>query len=291
MKKLLLYTFIAAFTFLAACRKSDNPKIPELARVPIPSLTKDATGASAIIVSDLANFVGKVNVALFFPDDAPPKKMDLVIIKNGDNTNVKVLKADISTFPTLVTFTGPELVSLFGSVKTCDYFDVGVNITSNNGVVYEAFPTTGIAYGSGVTNQNGGIKTALTYSTKVEYDPEIYKGTFTVVSDGFGDFTPGDDVEITQISPTQFSFLQPAVNSPLPIIVTVNPSNLVISIAKQKIGNFFNWEPGYTNPNVSTIASNPKNKVSPCDKTLTVSLNYTVDQGSFGEYVLVLMKK
>ncbi len=291
MKKLLLYTFIAAFTFLAACRKSDNPKIPELARVPIPSLTKDASGAGTIIVSDLANFVGKVNVALFFPDDAPPKKMDLVIIKNGDNTNVKVLKADITTFPTLVSFTGPELVSLFGSVKTCDYFDVGVNITSTNGVLYEAFPTEGIAYGSGVTNQNGGIKTSLNFSTKVEYDPEIYKGTFTVVSDGFGDFVAGDDVEITQISPTQFSFIQPAVSNPIPIIITVNPSNLVISIAKQKIGDFFLWEPTYTNPTVATVASNPKNKVSPCDKTLTVSFDYKVDQGSFGEYVLVLKKK
>ena len=291
MKKVITYSILAAFTLLTACRKSDNPKIPELARVPVPSLTKDASAAGTIIVSQLASFVGKVNVDVFFKSDVLPKKMDLVIIKNGDVTNVKVLKTDITAYPTSVSFTGPELVTLFGSVETCDYFDVGVNITTQNGALYEAFPAVGSSYGAGVAGQFGGVKTSLTYSTKVEYFPEVYRGTFTVVSDEFEDFAKGSDVELTQISPTKFSLLQPAVKNPLPIIVSVDPETLAISIAKQKIGDWFIWQPAYTNPNVATVASNTKNKVSPCDETLTISFNYTVDQGSFGEYVLVLKKK
>jgi hypothetical protein len=217
--------------------------------------------------------------------------MDLVIIKNGDKSVVKVLKANITTFPTLVTFTGPELTALFGNVETCDFFTVGVNITTQAGTVYEAFPAVGNAYGSGVSGQYGGVQTALTYNTKVEYDPSVYSGNFIVVSDEFQDFVPGDVVVLTKINETQFSFLQPAVENPLPIKVTVDPLSLKASIAKQKIGDYFLWETSYTNPTVQTIASNPDNRVIPCTQTLSLSLDYAVDQGSFGEYLLVLEKQ
>lgn len=291
MKKIITYSILVAFTLLSACRKSDNPKIPTLQRVPVPSLTKDATAAVKIIPSDLANFVGKVNVDLFYKSEAAPKKMDLVITKNGDLSSVKVLKADITTFPSLVSFTGPQLLSLFGSVETCDYFDLGVNITTQDGNLYEAFPTSGIPYGPGVTGQSGGVHVSVNYSTKVEYHPEVYTGDFVVVSDEFGDFGTGDVVVLTPISSTQFSFLQPQAKNSLPIIVTVDPESLATSITKQKIGDYFLWHPAYTNPNVSTSSSEASNKVSPCDQTLTLVLNYTVDQGSFGAFKLVLKKK
>ena len=292
MKKIITYSILAAITLLSACRKSDNPKIPTLERVPVPSLKKDATGAGTIIVSNLANFVGKVNVDVFFKTDVTPKKMDLVIIKNGDKSIVKVLQADITTFPTVVSFTGPQLISLFGSVETCDYFDVGVNITTQNGKVYEAFPALGNAYGGGVAGQSGGVQTSLTYATKVEYDPTVYSGNFIVVSDEFADFPVGDVVVLTQISATQFSFLQPAVENPLPIIVNVDPETLIISIVKQKIGDWFLWYPPYTNPNAATVAaSNADNKVIPCTQSLSISIKYTVDQGNFGEYILILEKQ
>lgn len=291
MKKIITYSILVAFTLLSACRKTDNPKIPTLQKVPVPVLAKDATAAVTIIPSDITNFVGKVNVDLFYKSDVLPKKMDLVITKNGDVSNVKVLQADITAFPSVVSFTGPQLLSLFGSVETCDYFDLGVNITTQDGNLYEAFPPLGVPYGPGVTGQSGGVRVSVNYSTKVEYHPELYSGDFVVVSDEFGDFGTGDVVVLTQISPTSFSFLQPQAKNSLPIIVTVDPESLATSIAKQKIGDYFLWQPAYTNPNVSTSASEASNKVSPCDETLTLVLNYTVDQGSFGAFKLILKKK
>lgn len=281
---------LAAITLLAACRKEDNPKIPELARVPVPSLKKDASGASVIIPSTIATFEGKVVVDVLFPDDVKPKKMDLVVIKNGNKANVKVLKTDITTFPSVVSFTGPQLTALFGTIVTCDFFELGVNVTAQNGTVYEAFPAVGSAYGAGVAGQYGGVNTTLTYSTKVEFDPTVYSGKFVTVSDEFEDFL-GYEPELIPIDATHFSFISPAVTSPLPIIVTVDPNTLSATIANQKIGNAFVWFLPYTNPKVSALASNPLNKVSPCDKTLTLVLNYTVDQGSFGAFKLVLRKK
>ena len=59
MKKIIIYSILTA-TLLSACRKSDNPKIPTLTRVPVPSLLKEASGSETIIVSDLAN----INLAL-----------------------------------------------------------------------------------------------------------------------------------------------------------------------------------------------------------------------------------
>ncbi len=290
MKKILTYGLLVAITLFTACRKEDNPKIPDLARVPVPSLKKDPSGASVIIPSTISTFEGKVIVDMKFPDDVKPKKMDLVVIKNGNKANVKVLKADITTFPTVVTFTGPQLVALFGIVVTCDFFEVGVNVTAQDGKVYEAYPAVGSAYGAGVAGQYGGVTTTLVYSTKVEFDPSVYTGAFITVSDEFEDFL-GYQPMLIPISPTQFSFISPAVTNPLPIIVTIDPVTLGATIANQKIGDAFTWNLTYTNPKASALANNPLNKVSPCEKTLTLILNYTVDQGSFGAYKLVLKKK
>ncbi len=291
MKKIITYSILAAITLLTACRKEDNPKIPVLARVPVPSLKKDPSGASVIIPSTIASFEGKAVVDVFFKDDIKPKKMDLVVIKNGNKASVKVLKADITTFPSVVSFTGPQLTTLFGTIVTCDFFEVGVNITTQDGKVYEAFPAVGSAFGSGVAGQFGGVTTTLNYSTKVEFDPAVYTGLFVTVSDEFGDFPVGEDVLITGIDATHFSFVQPAVTGPLPIIVTVDPNTLAATVASQKIGNAFTWNLAYTNPKVVALASDPLNKVSPCTKTLTLNLDYTVDQGSFGPNKLVLKKK
>lgn len=291
MKKIITYSLLAAITVLSACQKTDNPKIPALTRVPVPSLLKDASGTETIVVSDIANFVGKVSVDVFFKTDTHPQKMDLVIIKNGNKSSVKVLQANITTYPTVVSFTGPQLIALFGSVETCDFFTVGVNITTQSGTVYEAFPAVGNPYGAGVSGEYGGVQTSLVYNTKVEYDPVAYSGNFIVVSDAFGDFVPGSTVVLTNINPTQFSFLQPAVKNPIPIKVTVDLSSLKLSITKQKIGDYFLWDPTYTNPTAQTLSSNPDNRVIPCTQTVSISLDYAVDQGSFGEYLLVLKKE
>ena len=290
MKKIIPYSILAVIVLLCACQKTDNPKIPTLTRVPVPSLLKDASGSGTIVVSDIANFVGKVSVDVFFKTDTPPQKMDLVIIKNGDKSTVKVLHANITTYPSVVSFTGPQLTALFGTVETCDFFTVGVNITAQTGTVYEAFPAVGNAYGGGVSGEYGGVQTSLTYNTKVEYDPSVYSGNFIVVSDAFGDFVPGSTVVLTTINPTQFSLLQPAVKNPIPIKVTVDLSSLKLSITKQKIGDYFLWETSYTNPTVQTLASNPDNRIIPCTQTVSIALDYAVDQGSFGEYLLVLKK-
>ena len=156
MKKISIFSlyFFSISALFVACRKEDNPKLPELSRFPVPLVVKVAGSDQAISASTPNAFSGKFSVGLYFPNDAPPKKFDVVIIKNNDKTNVKVLKADLTTFPTEITITGMELATLFNTpIILGDRFDIGVDVTTHTGSKFEAFPVTGNSYAAGIAAQ------------------------------------------------------------------------------------------------------------------------------------------
>ena len=296
-KNILLYSLFATLVFVG-CKKDDGPIAKSdgitTESVPYMRITKVAGFTADIIPSTLASYQGKIKVELLYSytdnDLKMPEKVDLVIIKNGNRNDVKVLKAGITTFPSEVTFTGPELLALFGSVVTCDGFTVGYDVYANGGKKYEAWPAGGAIGNGGATGINQPFYSAfLNFNTKVEYVPATYSGTFKVVSDAFEDFLPvGSDVLIKQVSPTSFSFIQPAVSNPIPMVFTVDPLTLVVTAPRQKIGDVFLWNTSYTNPSIAVTGTT--SFVSPCTKLLTLFLDYRVDQGGFGAYKLVLQK-
>jgi len=288
MKKNLLYILLA-MTFLAGCDKNDGP-IPDnvkLERVPQPQIVKNG-GSAAIDVTNLGSFQGKFDVGLYFPNDIKPSKMDVVIRKN--NSTVKVFQTDVATFPSSFTITAAQLATLFGTpVVLNDNYDIGADVYTQDGKKYEAFPATGVGYASGIASQPGAT-TSTRYSAICQYNPDIYQGNFVVVEDEFADLQPGDVVVLTKIDATHFSYIYPSGINPTPIIVTVNPLNNAVTIAKQKFGSAFTWEPAYTNPNAET-KGNALDVVSPCDKEWGAVVNYSVDQGSFGGYYLKMRKQ
>ena len=160
MKKIILFSLMAA-TVLVSCRKSDNPKIPDLTRVPVPKLAIVANSEVAIDVSkDPALFKGRFNVGLLFPNDVAPQKFDMVIIKNGNRALVKTLKADIITLPATVEVTGAQLIALFGSpIVAGNFFDIGADITLPGGQKLEAFPLVGTQFAGGTANIPGSATT------------------------------------------------------------------------------------------------------------------------------------
>ena len=274
----------------AGCKKDDGGVRSSVVikDVPVVSTKIESTGSQAIDMLNLAAFSGKFKVDLYFPGATPPDKVDIVVRKNGSNANVKVIKKDVTTLPYSLTVTSADIAALFGvAVALGDTYDfapdlyVGVN-------KYEAFPATGLGNGPGIIAFPLYSDYAR-FAAICAYDPAIYEGDFLVVSDAFGDFSPGEVVKFTKISNNSFSFIDPYVTSPLPIIVTINTLNNQATIAKQKIGNAFVWA-SYTNPNVAVAASSTS-VVAPCSKTITLAIAYTVDQGSFGTYNLVLKKK
>ena len=275
----------------AGCKKDDGGvrKSVVIKDVPVVSTKIESTGSQAIDLLNLAGFSGKFKVELYFPGATPPDKVDIVVRKNGSNANVKVIKKDVTTLPYSLTVTSADIAALFGvAVALGDTYDfapdlyVGVN-------KYEAFPATGLGNGPGIIAFPLYSDFAR-FAAICAYDPAIYEGDFVVVSDGFGDFSPGEIVKFTKISNSSFSFINPYVTSPLPIIVNINTLNNQATITKQKVGNAFTWQLAYTNPNMA-VSAGATSVVAPCSKTITLAIAYTVDQGSFGTYTLVLKKK
>ena len=275
----------------AGCKKDDGGVRSSVVikDVPVVSTKIESTGSQAIDLLNLAGFSGKFKVELYFPGATPPDKVDIVVRKNGSNANVKVMKKDVTTLPYSLTVTSADIAALFGvAVALGDTYDfapdlyVGVN-------KYEAFPATGLGNGPGIIAFPLYSDFAR-FAAICAYDPAIYEGDFVVVSDAFGDFTPGEIVKFTKISNSSFSFINPYVTSPLPIIVNINTLNNQATITKQKVGNAFTWQLAYTNPNMA-VSAGATSVVAPCSKTITLAIAYTVDQGSFGTYTLVLKKK
>ncbi|MES2329021.1 MAG: hypothetical protein V4539_05415 [Bacteroidota bacterium] len=296
--KIRQISILSAFAFGAimafvGCKKDDGaiPKRVTVDAIPALASTVDPSGSQAIDMLNLASFSGKFKVDLYFPGTTPPQKVDIVVRKNGTAgtaSNVKLFKAGVTSFPAIFTITAADIATLFGApLALGDNYDFAPDIYVGE-KKYEAFPATGYGSGAGVIAMPLNSEFAR-FSAICAYDPAIYQGNFTVVSDGFGDFSPGEVVAITKVDNTHFSFIDPYVTSPLPVIVTVNTLNNQLTITKQKIGNAFTWNLGYTNPNMAVAASS-SSFVAPCSKTIDLSITYTVDQGGFGAYTLKLKK-
>ena len=291
MKKIIafsLYLFSVAAVF-TACRKEDNPKIPQLTRFPLPQIVKVAGTDLVISALDPNSFTGKFTVGLYFEGDEPPSRFDVVVIKNDNKSIVKTIKSNVTTFPTEITITGAELATLFGApVVVGDKFDISVDVTTLDGKKYEAFPITGNSYAAGVAAQPG-ASTFIRYEAVCQYDPNLYKGNFVVITDEWADYAPGTVVPLTMIDATHFSFKYAAADAK-PIVVTVNTITNAVTVAKQVYGS--GYPPGWTFGDISAESvPSVQNFVAPCAGTFSVVLKHTVAAGSFGEYKIVLRKE
>lgn len=288
--KKYLYSLIVILLAISSCRKDDNPKLPGLSRVPQPLVTKDASFDVAISALEPDEFSASFNVGLHFPEDVAPQKFDVVVMKNEDRTNVKLLKADVSTFPTTIALTGSQLREMFGAaIVLGDKFDVGVDITTQDGNKFEAFPAVGAGYGAGVASQPG-ASVFVRYEAVCQFIIEEYVGTFEVIEDPWGDVGVGGTVEVTSRGTDELVFTYPIVDA-RPIVVKVNTGTNTAAVARQVIGNY-GPPPGWTYGDVfaETLGGGTVNYVSPCDQTINLNLNYTVGAGGFGAYPLVLKK-
>jgi hypothetical protein len=291
MKKIVLYSLLASL--FVACRKDDNAKIPDLIRVPVMKLAAVANSDGSIdVAGNPANFKANFDVSMLFPEDVKPAKVDVVVRKNGAGA-VKLVKADVSNFPTNVQVTGQQLIDLFGPIVLNDFFDFGTDIYLPTGQKIEAFPATGTSYSGGTVNIPTSSPT-LRYGAICRYDPNVYEGNFRA-ADAFGD-ADGATIVLTKIDNTRFSFTYPSALNPNPIIVTVNVANNNVTIPLTTIGT--RWDPAFGYPNTATYVNPSINSatgtVAPCDKKVTLNIQWGSNAGNLqfggGPYTLVLTK-
>ncbi len=277
--KFSLYLFCMSSFF--ACRKSDNAKLPDLIRAPIPLLTKDASADLSISGQDPNNFNGKIIVDLYYKNDVKPSKFDLVVIKNGDNSNVKTVKENITDYPSTVDVTGSQLVSLFGSpIVVGDNFDFGVNATMPNSQKFTAFLPVGTAYGPNIFNLPGSSP-IVRYSALCPFDLNSLVGTATVSDPDFW----GADYPVTVTLAGNILSIDGWVQQPGAVVnVTVDVASLTATIPHQVYYPTLPTTP-YHNPYVEGTGV-----IDACNNTLTMTLDNGVDEGTFGSYTMTLHK-
>lgn len=281
MKRILLYSLLATVLF-ASCRKSDNSKLPDLSRVPVPLIKKDASASATIDGNAPNSFTGKITVDLFFKDDTKPAKFDIVAIKNGNKSIVKIIQADVKTFPATVTITGLQLATLFGTpIVLGDKFDIGADVYTQSGQKFEAFPSVGSGYGAGVANQPG-ASTSVAYSAVCPFSINDFVGAATVDDPDFWAATY--PVTISLESADTYKVLGWIEEPSYYILVKVDAAALTATVTKRVYGPTLPTTP-YTNP-----AAEGTGTVDACTKSITLNLTNTVSQGSFGAAVITIYK-
>lgn len=288
MKRIIIYSILFAFTLLNACRKSDNPKIPTLARAPIPQLTIDPNGDAAISGLDPGSFAGKVIVDMFFKTDVTPQKVNVVVIKNGDKTNPQIIQANVTTFPTTIDVTGAQLATLFGEpIVTGDNFEIGADITNVSGQTFQAFPAVGSAYGAGVNGEYGGTSTTVNFLAVCVFDKASFNGNYKVAQDDWADFAVGDLIEVkpgagdNEISITAYPSPDYGTNRKA-MIVTVNPDTYEVTVPEQIIGDYDGAPAGATVKGIGTL--------NPCGDNITLTLTFNLGGDEYADNVLILEK-
>jgi hypothetical protein len=289
MKKILRYSFlmVAVAVVINACRKEDNPRLPELERFEwMPLIVKDQTASINIPGQDPESFAGKFTIDKYFETDINPQKVDVVVIKNGDKTTVKTIKADVTTFPATVDVTGTQLITLFGPIVLGDNFTVGVDITTPGGKKFEAFPLVGNAYAAGIAAQPG-ASTTINYLSACAFDKNSFNGTYEVVEDEWADFAAGDPIEVKpgpgddQISITAFPSPAYGTNRKA-FLIDVNPASFAVTIAEQVIGDYSGAPPNATIRGTGTV--------NPCGDRIRLTVTFKIGGVDYTDYVFEVKK-
>lgn len=297
MKNKIIYITMLAVgvVIFYACRKNDNPKLPDgITTRQVPQLTQDKSKAILIQSDNLPDFSTAFNVALYYPTGVQPKSTDVVVAMNGRYNNVKVLQGGITSLPATVTMTGTQLMQLFGlapnGLKAGDRFEVTTNFTMNDGSEIHGFGDTVTLsdgtkrflrpYGSDVLNA-AGLNRILTYTKVCPLTVKAYLGGMTVNDPGVTEGTYPVTVSVNADS-TVFTFTGWAGLAGVPMTATFDKASYRFTIAKQKIADLFQ---GYHNLTVSGTG-----QINPCNTTIVLNVTTAVDEGSFGNNVTTLSK-
>lgn len=284
MKYSIIFSFLLGSLLIAGCRKDDNPRVPDFAKVPIPLITLGDGAEIKIPGGDPASFTTTFTIDTYFKNGELPKHYDVVAIKNGDKSNPKVIQAGISTFPTTIQVTGQQLIDLFGeAIGLGDAFDIGADVYTLDGKKYDAFPPGGETYAPGIANLPGS-NTQLHFAAPCLFNPDDYtEGDYEVVVDEWVDYDPGTPIPVTKIDDTHYSFKYNAANAN-PIIMVVNPVDNSITVDPVMYGDYDGSE--------VTAHSVEGSEVDPCDVSFHLILNHFAPDfgGDLGDYAITLRK-
>lgn len=289
MKKIIHIILLGAIVLVSACRKSDVGNLPEgMVYLNQPQIVKES-GDPAILDTDPLGFSAVFSVDLYHKNSEKPDYLDIVVVKNGDAENAKVIKADVSTYPTEVEITGQMLTDLFGTILSGDSYDVGADYVKG-GVKYAAFPKGGgAAYGPGTASQPDGASPTVRYSAICGFVADDFVGTFEVTVDGWGDYGIGATTVVKQLDETTLA-IESAVPGFNDLVIKVNDSDNTVVVERQEAGDTDVWGMTYGMLFMTGAGGGLNNFVDPCTGVIRLNISYTVAIGSFGTFALEMRK-
>ncbi|WP_212001384.1 hypothetical protein [Chitinophaga sp. HK235] len=288
MKKIISFVILAGLAVsFTACRKNDNPKLPDIAKGVLPQLVQDDT--REILIKDAANFNTAFTVGLYFKDGNQPKKMDLMVAMNGDYSNPKPLKAEITSFPSKQEITGAQLAAAFGlqpsAIKPGDAFEIRPDITLVDGTLLPAFRTAIIngdltelpPYGVDANNFPDANMT-MTYEKVCPYVKDDFlnaNGVLYVDDKNFSGATYPVKVDINGDTWTLTDW---AGVPGAKITMTLDQRNYKMTIKQQTYAAVApNLDP---NEHDWTVVGS--GKINPCTKSVTLTVTNTSRESNYG---------
>lgn len=253
-----------------------------------PQIVKES-GNPAILDTDPLGFSAVFSVDLYHKNSEKPDYLDVVVVKNGDAENAKVIKADVATYPTEIEITGQMLTELFGDIVSGDSYDIGADYVKG-GVKYAAFPKGGgTAYGPGVSSQPNGASPTVRYSAICGFLAEEFVGTYEITVDGWGDYGIGATTVVKQLDETTLA-IESAVPGFNDLVINVDASDNTVVVERQEAGDTGVWGMSYGMLYMTGVGGGLNNYVDPCTGVIRLNISYTVAAGSFGSFALEMRK-
>ena len=267
--------------FATSCSENGNGNLPEIERVPIPVIT--LVDNSDILIQDPATFKGKFTIDMLFKDDTGPKQFDIVVTRNGDYKNLQIIQAGVTSFPTNIEVDATKLASLFGltldDVVPGDYFEIGATVVTQSGLTIPAFSDLSNQFSADIVNFPGS-SLSIKYPVVCPLDLDDFVGTFTI--DDPDVFEGTYPVEITREGENVLVVTGFLGEPDSFIKLTINPKTTGVDVPHQVFTpELFGYNNGAVEGGGEIVA---------CDKTITLNLEYTVDEGSFGTFGLTISK-
>jgi hypothetical protein len=218
-----------------------------------------------------------VSIGAASNDKATWKKIKDVTIGADGQYTLNVTGSEIATAIAPTALTPGQVYTLYNQITTKDgqIFDI-----TNTFAEFAGLPTYAMA---------------LTWSAIVvcPFVPTDFAGQFVVVQDTWGDYVPGEEVEVTAADangldlvayPSEF---YGAVNRKA-IRVVINPQTGAATVTNQVYGDYPQF--GLINMNVTTVGT--ANYVFSCAGTITLRMRHRDGSGGDqGTYTLRLRKK
>jgi len=296
MKKTIIYSFVA-IALITSCRKSDIPNMPAVVQVPMPTITLATGNSTTIPLTNTDAYTVTVTLDNYFKTGTPPLKFDLVVEKNGDPTQVKVIQAGVTTFPTTIPVTGLLLRTLYGvAIAGGDTFTIGADVYTQDGTKYPAFLPAGAVTYSPTDSKIPGSSTSVKLSAPAKFVVSAYGAfgaatPYIVKRDDWADYTVGQVIPVTVVDATHISFFYATDVNPKPIVITVDPNSNITSVPLQNFGGYSSL-PSYGTWTAVSISDPVNDVVTPTSVTISVNLDLaSTTKGDFGSNIIVLQRK